>query len=96
MTSTVSEKGWIVIPKDIRERYGLKKGTKVSVIDYGGTICVLPVPDDPIREGLGLIKNVDGEDILQRHLDEKRAEAKLEDLSFEQRYKTPVQGQPGR
>ena len=80
MVSTVSEKGWIVIPKEIRDRYGLKKGSKVSVIDYGGTIYVFPVPEDLIAAGLGLVKADSG--ALQRHLDEKRAEAEIEDLPF--------------
>ena len=79
MTSTVSEKGWIVIPKDIRDRYGLKKGTKVSVIDYGGTIYLFPVPDDPIRAGLGLLARPDGEEVLARHLQEKHEEFEKEE-----------------
>ena len=37
-TSTLSEKGWVVIPQDLRRRYGLKKGDRVHVIDYGGVI----------------------------------------------------------
>ena len=28
-TLTVSAKGWVVIPKDLREKYGLEKGTQV-------------------------------------------------------------------
>jgi len=34
-TSVLSEKGWVVIPQELRERYGLKKGDRVHVIDYG-------------------------------------------------------------
>ena len=31
--ATVSSKGWIVIPKEIRDRFGIKPGDKVQVID---------------------------------------------------------------
>jgi AbrB family looped-hinge helix DNA binding protein len=41
-TSTLSEKGWVVIPQDLRRRYGLKKGDRVHVIDYGGVISIVP------------------------------------------------------
>ena len=27
-TGTLSAKGWVVIPQEVRERYGLKKGDK--------------------------------------------------------------------
>ena len=33
-TATVSAKGWVVIPKSIREKHGLKKGSRVQVFDY--------------------------------------------------------------
>ncbi|MBI2854695.1 MAG: AbrB/MazE/SpoVT family DNA-binding domain-containing protein [Chloroflexi bacterium] len=55
-TSTLSEKGWVVIPQELRERYGLKKGDKVHVIDYGGVISIVPASDAPIRNSLGMLK----------------------------------------
>ncbi|MBI2934723.1 MAG: AbrB/MazE/SpoVT family DNA-binding domain-containing protein [Chloroflexi bacterium] len=55
-TSTVSEKGWVVIPQELRQRYGLKKGDKVHVIDYGGVISIVPGCDTPIRTALGMLK----------------------------------------
>jgi AbrB family looped-hinge helix DNA binding protein len=47
-TTTVSSKGWVVIPKAIREKHGLKKGSRVQVIDYGQLLAIVPVPDDPV------------------------------------------------
>ncbi len=35
-TATVSKKGWVVIPQELRKRYGLEKGDQVHIIDYGG------------------------------------------------------------
>lgn len=44
MDSIVSAKGWVVIPKKIRERYGIAKGTRVRFVEYGGVIGIVPVP----------------------------------------------------
>ena len=58
--ATVSGKGWIVIPKKIRERFGLKKGDKVHIIDDYGSIMIIPVSKDPIAEGRGMLKGGTG------------------------------------
>jgi AbrB family looped-hinge helix DNA binding protein len=55
-TSTLSGKGWVVIPQELRERYGLKKGDRVHVIDYGGVISILPISSAPIKNSLGMLK----------------------------------------
>ena len=55
-TSTLSEKGWVVIPQDMRKRYGLKKGDRVHVIDYGGVISLVPVSLSPIKRSMGMLK----------------------------------------
>jgi AbrB family looped-hinge helix DNA binding protein len=70
--STVSEKGLVVIPKELRERYGIKKGDKVSFVDYGGTIYFMRVPDDPIHAGRGLFKTKSGPSMTELLLKEKR------------------------
>ena len=55
-TATLSEKGWVVIPQELRERYGLKKGDRVHVIDYGGVISIVPAVRAPIKSSLGMLK----------------------------------------
>lgn len=55
-TSTVSAKGWVVIPKELRERFGLKKGDKVRFIEYGGTIAVVPLAKNAVKESAGMLK----------------------------------------
>ena len=37
-TVTMSKKGWIVIPKEIRDRLRLKPGDKVSLVEYGDVL----------------------------------------------------------
>jgi antitoxin PrlF len=56
---TLSEKGQIVIPADIRARYDLRPGTQVEFVDDAGIIRLLVrrrlPPSDPAA-GYGLIK----------------------------------------
>jgi len=70
-TSTLSEKGWIVIPQELRERYGLKKGDRVHVIDYGGVISIVPASESPIKNSFGMLK---GKTSLVKELAKSRRE----------------------
>ena len=70
-TSTLSEKGWVVIPQELRERYGLKKGDRVHVIDYGGVISIVPATESPIKNSLGMLK---GKTSLVKELAKARRE----------------------
>ena len=54
-TGTVSAKGWVVIPRDLRERYGIKKGDRVHIIDYGGVLTIVPALRDPIHQTRGML-----------------------------------------
>ena len=55
-TAILSEKGWVVIPKKMRQRHGLKKGDRVHVVDDGGVISIIPVSRNPIDEAYGSLK----------------------------------------
>ena len=56
-TVTVSEKGWIVIPKEIRERLGIGPGDQVAVFELGGEIHVIKKQGgDPIERTYGMFK----------------------------------------
>lgn len=54
--ATVSAKGWIVIPAEYRKKYNIQPGDQVHVVDYGGVLAIVPVPQDPIKAGRGLLK----------------------------------------
>ena len=54
VTSTI--KGQIVIPADIRGKFRIKKGTRVNVYEDGNKIILEPLPDDPIKQGRGMLK----------------------------------------
>ena len=46
-----------MIPKAIREKHGLKKGSRVQVIDYGQLLAIVPVPDDPVDALHGMFED---------------------------------------
>lgn len=57
--ATLTEKGQIIIPADIRARYELVPGTQLEFVDEGGVIRLLVrrrvAVSDPIA-GFGLVK----------------------------------------
>jgi AbrB family looped-hinge helix DNA binding protein len=55
-TGTLSEKGWVVIPQELRKRYHLKKGDKVHFIDYGGMVAIVPISREPLKDAAGMLK----------------------------------------
>lgn len=54
---TVSPKFQVVIPKEIRQKSGLKAGSSLEVIYYDGRIELIPL--NPIREMIGYLKGID-------------------------------------
>lgn len=80
-TAKVSTKGWVVIPKKLRDKYGLKKGTRVQVLDYNGILVLVPLPDDPVAALHGLLQGGPSltEDLLaERARERAREEARHE------------------
>ena len=55
-TGVLSAKGWVVIPRELRERYRLKRGDRVHFIDYGGVVAIVPVSGNPLSETAGMLK----------------------------------------
>jgi AbrB family looped-hinge helix DNA binding protein len=57
--ATLTEKGQIVIPAEIRAKHGLTPGTQVEFVDEGGVIRLVVrrrvTPTDPAA-GYGLVK----------------------------------------
>jgi len=76
MTVTVSEKGWVVIPAELRRKHNLRPGTQVQVVDYGGVLALVPKLQDPIDQMAGMLT---GRRSLRRALlEEHRAERRRE------------------
>ena len=53
---TVSQKGWVVIPAALRDKYHWKTGAHVKVVDYGGVVSLVPVLRNPETEALGILR----------------------------------------
>ena len=71
MQVTVSTKGQVVLPAEIRRRYGIEPGTRLQVVDTGRHICLVPAHEDPIRAARGMLK---GETSMTQALLRERAE----------------------
>lgn len=56
MALTISNKGWVVIPAELRKKYALDPGSEVTLVDYGGVIAIIPAPKDPINYAAGMLK----------------------------------------
>jgi len=63
-TVTISSKYQVVIPKEIRNQFGLKPGQKIMFIPYNGTLRVVIVR--PIKEARGMLKGIDTKNIREK------------------------------
>jgi AbrB family looped-hinge helix DNA binding protein len=72
MTVIVSEKGWVVIPAELRRKHNLRPGTEVQVVDYGGVLALVPTLLDPVQQAAGMLKG--GRSLRRALLAEHRAE----------------------
>ncbi len=56
MVLKISQKGWVVIPAQLRKKYNLQPGDEVHVVDYGGVLSLIPASKDPIKQGRGNLR----------------------------------------
>ncbi|WP_456421887.1 AbrB/MazE/SpoVT family DNA-binding domain-containing protein [Thermococcus sp.] len=68
-TVKISSKGQIVLPKSIREKFGIKEGDELEVLDFGEEIVIVP-----LKKGLKLRGLVKFEKPVKEILREVRAE----------------------
>jgi AbrB family looped-hinge helix DNA binding protein len=77
MALSISSKGWVVIPAELRKKYNLYPGKIVQVIDYGGVLALVPAFADPIHETVGMLSKQSvslTEDLLSERAQEKGKE----------------------
>lgn len=72
-TLTISQKGWVVIPAELRKKYNLTPGTEVVLVDYGGVLSIVPAIQDPIKTGRGSLKDLHGllDEVVAEHTQER-------------------------
>lgn len=54
--TTVTDKGAVTIPAEVRERRGLRPGTRVHVVDYGEMVAIVPSSPDPVAASHGMLR----------------------------------------
>ena len=78
--TTISSKGQVVIPAELRERFGLEKGTPATWTEERGRLVLTPITLDRIREIRGSLKPRPGETTMFDELfKERERERRRED-----------------
>jgi AbrB family looped-hinge helix DNA binding protein len=75
METHVSVKGQIVIPASLRRKYGIKKGTKIIVLDNGDSIILKPMNEQYLERLRGSLK---GKGALETLIEERRKDKEKE------------------
>jgi len=52
--AVVTVKGQVVIPSKLRRKFGIEKGTQVSLFERDGEIVIKPITDEYIRSMAGI------------------------------------------
>jgi AbrB family looped-hinge helix DNA binding protein len=71
--TVISSKGQVIIPAEVRERYGLKKGTQATWTEEKGRLILTPITVQRIREIRGFLKPKPGEPSMFEELFAERA-----------------------
>jgi len=75
METYATVKGQIVIPATLRRKFGIKKGTKIIVLDNGDSILLKPVNEQSLARLRGSLK---GKGVLKALLEERRKDRERE------------------
>ena len=72
----VTTKGQLVIPAEIRRKYGIKPGTKVYFVERNGEIVFHPATKDYVRSVCGMLKSDSSatKELLKERAKDKRSE----------------------
>jgi AbrB family looped-hinge helix DNA binding protein len=74
--TTVSSKGQVVIPAELREQLGLQKGTPATWREEKGRLVLTPITERRISEAMGFLKPAPGEPSMFDELFAERARAR--------------------
>lgn len=71
-------KGQVIIPKDIRDRLGIKPGKVLSLNLVGDHIEIRPLPDDPIEYLTGIFEG-EPSSMASELLEERKRDNKIDE-----------------
>ena len=74
-TSVVTTKGRLVIPAGIRRRHGIKRGTRICLIERGEEIVLRPLAREYFQKTAGILGT--GGKALKALLKERKKEREL-------------------
>ncbi len=65
----VSPKGQILIPKTLREKHGVKPGSRVQILETQNGLFIKPAPKDPIETACGFLEGDFSltQDLIEEH-----------------------------
>ncbi len=55
---TITPKGQVMIPAQLRKEFGIKPGRKVSIEAEGDHLIIRPLPEDPVKALYGVLQRV--------------------------------------
>ncbi len=54
--SSVTTKGQVVIPSKLRNKYGIKTGTKIQFVEEDGSIKLIPLTPEIVDKNIGTFR----------------------------------------
>ncbi len=79
MEGYITVKGQIVIPAELRRKYGITPNTRIAILDNGNEIILRPITKEYLKKLQGSLKGSNALDVL---LDERRKDKEREDAKF--------------
>jgi len=80
----INAKGQVTIPAELRERFGIEKGTRVNWKEERGRLVLTPMTEQFIHACMGILKPAPGEpSAFDELFAERERERKREDLKYE-------------
>jgi AbrB family looped-hinge helix DNA binding protein len=73
--TVISSKGQVVIPAELREQFGLEKGTPATWTEENGRLVLTPITAQRLRQIRGFLKPKPGEpSMFEEHFAERERE----------------------
>ncbi|MCC6299261.1 MAG: AbrB/MazE/SpoVT family DNA-binding domain-containing protein [Anaerolineales bacterium] len=79
MDAYITVKGQIVIPVELRRKYGITPNTRIAIVDNGHEIVLRPITKEYLKKLQGSLK---GSGALEVLLEERRKDKERENAKF--------------